>query len=243
MDVAVNFMREHVPQDTRIHYVITNGGRAPNVVPDFAEVYYYARQNDMKVLDGVWERIVNAAKGAALATGTTVDLEITGSVYNLLLNETLAKLSQKNLERVGGVAYSADEKAFAEKLQSSMPPSSIVPLAKAAEVLPLSFGGAEAGSTDVSDVSWVVPTVQVSGATWVPGTPAHSWQAVAASGMSIGAKGMLVAAKTMALTAADLFTDSATLAKARAEMEKRRGPDFVYRTRLGDRAPALDYRK
>ena len=243
MDVAVNFMREHVPQDTRIHYVITNGGRAPNVVPDFAEVYYYARQNDMKVLDGVWERIVNAAKGAALATGTTVDLEITGSVYNLLLNETLAKLSQKNLERVGGVAYSADERAFAEKLQSSMPPGSIVPLARAAEVLPLSFGGAEAGSTDVSDVSWVVPTVQVSGATWVPGTPAHSWQAVAASGMSIGAKGMLVAAKAMALTAADLFTDPATLAKAKAEMEKRRGPDFVYKTRLGDRAPALDYRK
>ena len=84
----VNMMREHVPQETRIHYVITNGGAAPNVVPDFAEVYYYARHPDMRILDGIWERIVNAAKGAALGTGTTMDFEITGAVYNVLPNET-----------------------------------------------------------------------------------------------------------------------------------------------------------
>ena len=242
MDHMVNMLREHVPDGTRIHYVITNGGRAPNVVPDFAEVYYYARHTDMQVVHGVWERIVNAAKGAGLGTGTTYDLEITGSVYSLLPNETLARVQQKALERVGGVTYTPEERAWAEKLQASLPQPA-VPLGIVAQVAPLLVGGTETGSTDVGDVSWHVPTVQLSAATWVPGTPAHSWQAVAAGGMSIGVKGMTVAAKTMALTAADLFADPATIAKAKAELEQRRGPNFVYRTRLAHRKPALDYRK
>jgi aminobenzoyl-glutamate utilization protein B len=110
-------------------------------------------------------------------------------------------------------------------------------------IAPWEFGPNSTGSTDVADVSWNVPTVQLGAATWVPGTAAHSWQAVAASGMSIGAKGMMVAAKTMALTAADLFTSPTTVAAAKAELDRRRRRDFVYRTRLGDRKPALDYRK
>ena len=242
LNVMVNMMREHVPQDTRIHYVITNGGRAPNVVPDFAEVYYYARHADMKILDDVWERILKAAQGAALGTGTTVDFEITGSVYPILLNETLAKVMYKRLQQVGGVRYSAEDEAFATTLQQSLG-GQAQPLETARTVAPWEFGGSGIASTDVADVSWNVPTVQIRAATWVPGTAAHSWQAVAASGMSIGAKGMMVAAKTMALTAADLFTTPATIAAAKAEMEQRRGKDFVYRTRLGDRKPALDYRK
>ena len=242
MDVMVNMMREHVPQDTRIHYVITNGGRAPNVVPDFAEVYYYARQNDMKILDDVWDRIMKAAQGAAMGTGTTVDFEITGAVYPTLLNETLAKVMYENLKRVGGVKYTPEEMAFAKELQKSLG-SQALPLETAWNVAPWQFGGASTGSTDVADVSWNVPTVQIGASTWVPGTAAHSWQAVAASGMSIGAKGMMVAAKTIALTTADLFTSPTTLAAAKAELEQRRGKDFVYRTRLGDRKPALDYRK
>jgi aminobenzoyl-glutamate utilization protein B len=110
-------------------------------------------------------------------------------------------------------------------------------------IAPWQFGGNSSGSTDVADVSWNVPTVQIGAATWVPGTAAHSWQAVAASGMSIGAKGMMVAAKTIALTTADLFTSPTTIAAAKTELDQRRGKDFVYRTRLGDRKPALDYRK
>lgn len=242
MDHLVNMMREHVPQDTRIHYVITNGGRAPNVVPDFAEVYYYVRQNDMRIMDDVWDRVVKAAQGAAMGTGTTVDFEITGSVYPTLLNETLARVMYAQLQRVGGVKYSAEEEAFARTLQQSLG-AQARPLEIAWTIAPWEFGGASSGSTDVADVSWNVPTVQIGAATWVPGTAAHSWQAVAASGMSIGAKGMMVAAKTMALTAANLFGDPATLAAAKAEMDKRRGKDFAYRTRLGDRKPALDYRK
>ncbi len=243
MDVAVNFMREHVPQDTRIHYVITNGGKAPNVVPDFAEVYYYARQNDMRILSDIWERIQNAAKGAALATGTTYDLEVTGAVYNVLPNEALARVQQKNLERVGGFTYTPEERAFAEKLQQSFLPGTVVPLEAAARVEPLRVGGFTSASSDVGDISWMVPTVQLSAATFVPGTPGHSWQAVASAGSSIGAKGMMVAAKTIALTVGDLFLYPATIANAKAELLDRRGKDFVYKSAIGTRAPALDYRK
>ncbi|MEK6612879.1 MAG: amidohydrolase, partial [Gemmatimonadota bacterium] len=239
----VNMMREHVPQASRIHYVITNGGKAPNVVPDFAEVYYVVRHPDIKVVDDLWERVLNAAKGAALGTGTTSEVVVTGAVYNLLINQTLARLQQKALERVGGYTYTAEERAWAETLKKTLPPSAI-PLEATAQVQPLDFAPpAGGGSTDVGDVSWRVPTVQMSAATWVPGTPAHSWQAVAAGGMSIGSKGMIVGAKTMALTAAELFTSPATIAAARAEFEKARGPNFVYSTRLGTQKPALDYRR
>jgi aminobenzoyl-glutamate utilization protein B len=243
MDAMVNMMREHVPQASRIHYVITNGGKAPNVVPDFAEVYYVVRHPDIKVVDDLWERVLNAAKGAALGTGTASEVVVTGAVYNLLINQTLAKLQQKALERVGGYTYTAEERAWAEKLKKTLPPSAI-PLEATALVQPLDFTPpAGGGSTDVGDVSWRVPTVQMSAATWVPGTPAHSWQAVAAGGMSIGAKGMIVGAKTMALTAAELFSSPAMIAAARAEFEKARGPNFVYSTRLGTQKPALDSRK
>ncbi len=241
MDNMVNMMREHVPQETRIHYVITNGGKAPNVVPDFAEVFYYARQPDMRVLDGIWERIVNAAKGAALGTGTTMDMEIIGAVYNVLPNDYLASLQRKNLQRVGGVSYTVEERAFAESIRKTLS-EPMLPLGSEAQIQPVREEPTSA-STDMGDVSWRVPTVQLSAATWVPGTPAHSWQAVAAGGTSIGAKGMMVAAKTMTLTAIDLFTDPSHIRKAREEFDKRRGPAFVYKSRLDRAKPALDYRR
>jgi len=242
MDAMTNMLREHVPDGTRIHYVITNGGRAPNVVPDEAEVYYYVRHVDMAVVKDVWGRVVNAAKGAAIGTGTTYDLQLTASVYSLLPNEVLAKVQQRALEQVGGYTYTAAERAFAERLQKS-DAFTAVPLETAATVQPLRIGQAGTASTDVGDVSWVVPTVQLSAATWVPGTAAHSWQAVAAGGMSIGFKGMMVAAKTMALTGAELFSSPATITAAKSELATRRGPGFRYETALGTQAPQLDYRK
>jgi aminobenzoyl-glutamate utilization protein B len=241
MNAMVNLMREHVPSDARIHYVITNGGKAPNVVPDFAESYYYARHNDMRVLDGIWERITNAARGAALGTGTTMELELTGAVWNVLPNSYLVSLMQKNLKTVGGYEYTPAERQFAEILRKSLD-GDLPPIDSSNSVFTPEpgIGGA---STDLGDVSWSVPTVQLTSATWVPGTPAHSWQAVAAGGTSIGVKGMIVAAKSMALTAIDLFTDPTHIDQARAEFVKRRGPGFKYTTRLADRKPALDYRK
>lgn len=242
MSVMTNYLREHIPDGSRIHYVITNGGKAPNVVPDEAEVYYVARHVDMAVVRDIWERITNAARGAALGTGTTFDLQLVGSVYATQPNETLARVQQRALEHVGGFTYTADERTFAERLQRSTA-FTPVPLDNTSRIKPLVLDLAESGSTDVGDVSWVVPTVQLSTATWVPGTAAHSWQAVAAGGMSIGAKGMMVAAKVMALTGADLFASPATIDGAKAELVRRRGANFAYTTALGTQKPQLDYRK
>jgi aminobenzoyl-glutamate utilization protein B len=240
MNYMVNMMREHVPQETRIHYVITKGGDAPNVVPGAAEVYYYARHPDVTALKPIFDRIVNAARGAALGTETTMDYEIIHGVYSVLPNETLAAVQDRNLRRVGGVTWDAKEQAFAEALRPQLPASDLS-LGSEKTIQPYVVGERGVGSTDVGDVSWVVPTVQMSAATWVPGTPAHSWQAVASGGTSIGAKGMMVAAKTMALTTADLFREPALLSKAKAELEKARA-GFTYTPLLGDRKPALNYR-
>lgn len=240
MDVAVNFLREHVPSSTRIHYIITNGGQAPNVVPDFAESYYYVRNPDPAVVRSVMERVQKAAEGAALATGTTVKFEATGGVYSMLASKALAAVMQRNLRAVGGEQWTPDETQWAATIQKTL--ESKMPLDGVTRVDPISTED-NGGSTDVSDISWVVPTIGMNAATWVPGTPAHSWQAVAASGMSIGAKGGVVAAKTIALTAADLFTNPQALADAKKELLAARGVDFKYQALLGDRAPALDYRK
>ena len=246
MDFMVNMMREHIPQDTRIHYVITKGGDAPNVVPANAEVYYYARHKDREILKSVWKRIENAAEGAAKGTGTQVTWEVLGGVFNLLPNVTLAEVMHQNLKTVGGVNYTPEETAFAQKISETFVADQKVPITNAAEVKDFrdaSGGAISGGSTDVGDVSWAVPTVGLSTATWVPGSSAHSWQSTAASGMGIGQKGMLVAAKTLALTALDLFKTPALIERATAEWQQKRGANFQYEALLGDRKPALDYRK
>ena len=242
MDYMANLMREHIPSDARMHYVITSGGSAPNVVPDFAEVYYYVRHIDPKVVQSIFDRLVKTAEGAALGTGTTVDHEVIGGVYNLLANETLARVMNSKLNEVGGISYSPDERAFAEKIYATLISPSVA-LGSEATVQSFDFHRPGLGSTDVADVSWTVPTVGLRTATWVPGTPAHSWQATAAGGMSIGYKGMNVASRTLALTGQELFKRPELIAKARAEFEQRRGPDFKYEAMLGDREPALDYRR
>jgi aminobenzoyl-glutamate utilization protein B len=241
MDMMVNMMREHIPQEARIHYVITDGGKAPNVVPDFAEVYYYARHNTRDVVISIFDRIVKAAEGAALGTGTTMDYEMIGGTHELLANLTLQKAMYDNLNKVGGIDYTPEEKVFADKIAISLGYKS-ADAAAAKKVQPYQTEAKASGSTDVGDVSFTVPTVGMGAATWVPGTPAHSWQAVAAGGTSIGKKGMMVAAKTLALTAIQLFQDKELVSKAKAEFMERRGADFKYVPLLGARAPALDYR-
>lgn len=241
MNAAVNMLREHIPDGTRIHYVVTDGGSAPNVVPEKAEAYYYVRHRDPQVVRDVMERVKKAAEGAALATETKVSFEQTGGVYNMLPNETLAKVMDENLRDVGGVVWNAEERAFAEALQKQLPTTN-AKLESAAEVQPMRIGGDGGGSTDVSDVSWVTPTVGMRAAVWVPGTPAHSWQAVAAGGTSMATKGGVVAAKSLALTGAALFREPALIEKAKAELDQKRGPGFTYKAMVGDRAPPLDYR-
>jgi len=242
MNMMVNMMREHIPSDTRIHYVITNGGKAPNVVPDFAEVYYYVRHSNRKMVIDIFDRIAKAAEGAALGTGTKMDYELIGGTHELLPNITLQKMMYANLVKVGGVTYTEKEKEFGNQIIQSLGIEN-GSVDKAAVIQPYKTLDPSFGSTDVGDVSFAVPTAGMGSATWVPGTQAHSWQAVAAGGTDIANKGMMVAAKTIALTAIDLFLNPVQIAKAKTELEEKRGKDFKYIPLLGDRKPALDYRK
>ena len=243
MNVMVNYMREHVPQDTRIHYIITNGGAAPNIVPEFAESYYVVRHPDPRVAADVFDRVKKAAEGAALGTGTKMDFELIGGDYSILPNDTLGKIMDANLRRVGAPQWTAAEKAFAEKLRTTLVGNNLPPVSSAQEIQRYRVNGQKYASTDSGDVSWVTPLATLNTATWVPGTAAHSWQATAADGMGIGIKGALVAAKTLALTTAQVFQSPETIAAAKAEFNKARGPNFVYKSLAGERKPPLDYRK
>ncbi len=240
MNMMANMMHEHMPQDARMHYVITSGGGAPNVVPDSAEAFYYVRHPTPEGVDEIWSRLENAAKGAALGTGTEVSWEIIHGNNPLLVNETLAKRMHEHLTAVGGLVYDKDEAAFAKSIYASFDK----PNAKLGDEATIEPYGKKLGygSTDVGDVSWAAPTVGLEVAAWVPGTSAHSWQAVAASGMSIGYKGAANAAKAMSLAAIELYQDADLRKAARAEFDAARGPKYKYKSLLGDRKPPLDYR-
>lgn len=243
MNHMVNLLREHMRPESRIHYVITRGGEAPNVVPEFAEVYYYVRHPDMAEVRALFERVVKAAEGAATGTDTRMEYEVIHGIFNVLPNKTLGEVMYSKLQQVGGISYTAEETAFATKIMKSYKSDGLSP-ASAMTIAPFEVRErGSGGSTDVGDVSWVVPTAGLSTATWVPGTSAHSWQAVAAGGMSIGHKGMINAAKTLALSAIEIIQHPELATKAKEELLKRRGDNFKYEALLGDREPPLDYRK
>ena len=241
MNYMVNMMREHMPSDARIHYIISKGGLAANVVPDFAEVEYMVRHPDARMVEELWNRIVKASEGAAMGTETTTKYEVISGSYNLVPNETLAQVMYKNLNAVGGVNYTPAEVEFAKELQKSL--SKAPDLSQAQVVQPFKTGGFFPASTDVGDITWVVPTAGLGTATWVPGAPAHSWQAVSTGGTGIGLKAMINAAKTITMTGMDLFNNPATLQKAKEELAQKVGPGFKYKSMIGDRKPPLDFRK
>ncbi|MDX1382757.1 MAG: amidohydrolase [Thermoanaerobaculia bacterium] len=236
---AAELMREHTPDLSRIHYVITAGGDAPNVVPGFAEVYYYVRHPDAAVASSLYDRLLLCARAGALATETELEVEYLGGVYNVLPNDVLSRVTLGNLRSLADLGYTPEERAFAAEIQDTL--TSPRPLDTITEVFDRS-GAVSKGSTDVGDVSWVVPTTGLSVATWVPGTPAHSWQAAGTGGTTIARKGMLLAAKVLAATGWDLMRSPEVLAEARAELEERTG-DNPYEAMLEDgQAPPLDYR-
>jgi aminobenzoyl-glutamate utilization protein B len=243
MNFMVNAMREHIVEDARIHYVITEGGSAPNVVPEFAESYYYVRHVDPTTVLSIMERVKKAAEGAALGTGTRVEFEQTGGTYSLLPNDTLGRVMDASLREVGPAQWTDSDIAAAQQLRSTLPNPNARPETSWRDVEEYSVDDLTYGSTDVGDVSWVTPTVGLRLATWAPGTPAHSWQSAAASGMGIGVKGAVTAAKVMASTAQKLYENPQILAEAKAELERRRGAAFKYSALVGDRAPPLDYRQ
>lgn len=244
MNFAVEMLREHIPSNTRIHYIITKGGDAVNIVPETAETLLLARHPSMNVLDGIWERVLKCAQAGALATETKLEVELVSSTYNVLGNEPLSKLMDKNLRLVGGLQYTAEEQTFAESLIRTMPAGATRGLGseRMVQAIRQPDPNAPSASSDVGDVSWIVPTIQVTTATAVPGTPGHSWQNVACAGSSIGRKGMVNAAKVIALTAIDLFTQPEQVELAKADFAKQR-EGKEYRSRIpADKKPPLDYR-
>lgn len=241
MNVMVNMMREHIPTDARIHYTISHGGAAPNIVPDFAQAYYMVRHPNAKVVFELLDRVKKAAEGAAIGTETTYDFKQRIGHYDMLPNVVLGELVHRVQNEVGGVTLDAEETEFAEQIQETLV-GDIPALKTLEEIMPFDPANMVSGSTDVGDVSWVTPTVGFFASTWVPGTLAHSWQATAAGGTSIASKGGIVAAKVLALTALNLIRDPDLIAMARSEFEQRRGEAFVYRSLMEDISePDLDY--
>jgi aminobenzoyl-glutamate utilization protein B len=236
---AAELMREHTPDQSRIHHVITAGGRAPNVVPDFAEVYYYIRHPEGEVVRQLYERLVLCAKAGALATETRLEIRFEGGIREILPNNALSQVALQNLREICDLEYDEAETEFALKLQATLDSPGLLTSIREIEDRSGTVGK---GSTDVGDVSWLVPTTGFTTACWVPGTPAHSWQAVAAGGSTIGRKGLNLAARVLAASAWDLYTKPELLRDGTAEHERRIG-DQAYRSLMVDgQKPSLDYR-
>jgi aminobenzoyl-glutamate utilization protein B len=242
-NVGVNYLREHMPIDCRVHYAVTNtGGISPNVVQANAEVLYLVRAPNVRQAQALYERVCNVARGAALMTETQLTIEVDKACSNVLPNATLELDLYDNLKRMGPVPFDDADRAFAEQIRGSLTEEHIRSSfdtfgAKDVDLnLPLHdglvpFDGtalARSGSTDVGDVSWVTPTVQVTGACWAIGTPGHSWQVVAQGKSGAAHKAMLHAAKALAATALDVIHDPSVLEKAKAELrEKTDGKPYV----------------
>lgn len=236
---AAQLLREHTPDFTRIHHVITAGGNAPNVVPDFGEVYYYIRHPEGRVVKPLYDRLVLCAKAGALATETKLDIDFQGGIREILPNNALAQVTMKNLKELNDLKYTDEEMKFALKLQNELPRPE--PLAEISEVKDRS-GTVGKGSTDVGDVSWVVPTTGFTTVCMVPGTPGHSWQAVACGGTTIAKKGMLLAARVLAASAWDLYHSPETISAAKREHDRRLGEEKYESLMLPNQKPPLDYR-
>ncbi|HXC95790.1 MAG TPA: amidohydrolase [Edaphobacter sp.] len=244
MGNGIEFLREHVPSNTRIHYVITKGGVAPNVVPDLAEMEIMARNSYNETLDGIWARIVKIANGAALMTETTVEIRNIGSDANIIPNDALAPVAQKNLELVGGYKMDASQMEFAKNLQKTLPAGGALSLDQTNVILPLRpyDPNAPSASTDVGDVSWNVPTIGFGTATFVPGVVAHTWQAAASAGTTIGQDGMIIASKAIALTVIDLFMTPSLVAAAQQDFHNQlRGRTYESAIPLTQKPP-IGYR-
>ncbi len=243
MDAGVNYMREHVPPESRIHSVVTSGGQAPNVVPAFAQVWYFVRAPKRAQVEEIYQWMQDIAQGAALMSGTRHEIEFITGCYDILPNSVMSDLLYEKMAAVDDMRFTEQERQFGRELQATFPDGSIkhgfdwMQLSTSQELNlaacddPLWEGvfphsptpPLMGGSTEVADVSWITPTGQITTTCWPLGTPGHSWQTVASSGSSIGAKGMIFAAKAMALAGLDLLTQPDLLAAAIAEFQQARG--------------------
>ncbi|OCA82231.1 amidohydrolase [Bacillus sp. FJAT-27225] len=240
MNIGVNYLREHMIPEARIHYAITDtGGNSPNVVQAHAEVAYLIRAPKKKQVIDLYDRVNDIAKGAALMTGTSMEVVFQGAASDLIPNNTLAKVMYDNLIAIGVPSYDEFDQAYAEKIRDSLSPeereaafsgmdkhtAAKLKGKHIADLIP-SFSEKEvmlSGSTDVGDVSWIVPTMQCMTACWALGTPFHTWQVVSQGAMPIAHKGMLQASKVIACTAIEVMENPDLLQKAKAEHQERLG--------------------
>jgi aminobenzoyl-glutamate utilization protein B len=241
MNIGVNYLREHVHPTVRIHYVIPEAGMAPNVVPDYARVWYYVRGQDRVEVEEVYARVLKIAEGAALMTETTHHVHVITGVYNYLKNKAVASVLHRNLQLVGPPVFSPEEQKFARELQRTLGKKeagmsqAIEPFTEPSEYI----GG---GSTDAADVSWLVPTASLNVACWPLDTPGHSWSVVSCSGSAVGFKGMVTAAKILAAAGIDFLSDPQLVRDAQAEF-KEKTRDFVYKSAIPEGQPPRRGRK
>lgn len=256
MNVGVNFLREHIIQDARIHYVIEKGGGQPNVVPDYARSWYLVRAPEREQVDSIYDRVVKIAEGAALMTETELEIEFLKAIYNKLPNKILNEAVIRNMREIGPPEYADEELEWAEELVSSISreekreqlrKSKRPDWEELIDVVmdrtvpdPWREGEVSHGSTDVSDVSWKAPTMEFSTSTWPLGTPGHSWMNVAGAAHSIGHKSLIYASKVLAATALDLITEPELLESAWEEHRERRGGREYSSPLPEDAEPPLD---
>ncbi|MBN1857403.1 MAG: amidohydrolase [Dehalococcoidia bacterium] len=256
-DVGVNFMREHMPTDVRVHCVVTNGGLAPNIVPEFAQSWYYVRAPGRALVKQVYERVLNVARGAAMMTETRLEVQLVAACHDVLPNRAIGDVLLRSMKQVGPPEFDSADTAFAEQLKGTLPagmaddamkklglPRDKVgdPLCTAVldEVASMARGVVEPVSTDVGDVSYITPTAELVACCFPLGVPLHSWQATASSGSQIGFKGMMFAAKTLALTVLELLDSPETLRVAREELDAATGGKPYACPLPGELKPVVD---
>ena len=234
---GLNYYREHILPTSRIHYQIEKAGDVVNVVPDFAQIWTRLRENNREKVDVLYERALKIAEGAALMTGTTHEVKLISGIYEIQVNRTGAEAMQKNLESLGEITYTDEEVAYANTIlkETGKPQKgidgSVHPLR---ETLP-----AQGGSTDVGDVSQIVPTIRMSATVAASGGPWHSWAVVACTGMSIGHKGMIYASKALAMTMADLYTNPKLVEAVKKDFKDNKVNE-TYDPRILPGPPSLD---
>jgi aminobenzoyl-glutamate utilization protein B len=234
---GVNMLREHVRPSVRMHYAIKAGGDVPNVVPEYAKVWMWVRDSKREGVDAVFSRVKDIAKGAALMAGVESSITVQTGDYELLVNRTGAAALQKNLERLGPIVYTTEEIAFAKKIQE-VSGGEQVGLNGAIQPLKATEKDPNGGSTDVGDISWIVPEITLVATTAPENTAWHGWSVVACAGMSIGHKGMLFASKALAMTMVDLFENEQLRKDVRAEFEKKRN-GHIYKAYIPDGPPPV----
>jgi aminobenzoyl-glutamate utilization protein B len=234
---GVNMLREHVKPSVRMHYAITAGGDVPNVVPEYAKVWMWVRDSRRDGVEAVFARVKDIAKGAAMMAGVESKVTIQTGDYELLVNRTGAEALQKNIERLGPITYTSDEIAFAKKIQQ-VSEGEQIGLNGSIQPIKETKPDPSGGSTDVGDISWIVPEITLLVTTAPDNTAWHGWSVVACGGMSIGHKGLVFASKALALTMVDLFENEQLREDVRAEFEKRRN-GHVYKAYIPDGPPPI----